>query len=127
MKAFKTIVSGLTIAACSLARPCRGLGDRIDATTPPRTGMELSPAFTGQVRLSDENYTKHAPPDLPRGGLRLKALQYGSFSSMAKCLKTPEELLRINGDYIQHRKYELLGIVVQEGELWSSTGGLPWL
>lgn len=91
-------------------------------------GMELSKGvyWTGSDYRT-ENYIEYTPneavtPVVVSGS---KLCNYGSFSSMANLLEKEGKhvIAGINGDYYVMANYEPLGIVVQNGELWSSDAG----
>ncbi|MDR1131035.1 MAG: phosphodiester glycosidase family protein [Oscillospiraceae bacterium] len=91
-------------------------------------GMELSKGvyWTGSD-YQTENYIaldRNAPayPVVVSGS---KVCNYGSFSSMAALLEKQGKhvIAGINGDYFVLASYEPLGIIVQDGELWSSDAG----
>lgn len=92
------------------------------------TSMALSKGvyWTGSEHQT-ENYIEYTPsadiyPVVVSGS---KLCNYGNFSSMAALLgKEGKHVIGgINGDYYVTSTYEPLGLVVQDGELWSSDAG----
>ena len=105
------------------------LGELIDGhDTYLGAGMELSKGvyWTGSD-YQTENYIEYSPDSAVRPVVvsGSKLTNYGNFTSMATLLEREGKhvIAGINGDYYVMANYEPLGIVVQEGELWSSDAG----
>lgn len=105
------------------------LGDEVDGyETYLGTGMELSKGvyWTGSD-YQTENYIEYMPSDSvhPIVVSGSKLCNYGNFSSMAALMENEGKHVigGINGDYYVMASFEPLGIVVQDGELWSSDAG----
>lgn len=106
------------------------LGDQVDGYDGVYlgTGMALSKGvyWTGSD-YQTENFIEYTPsadvyPVVVSGS---KLCNYGNFSSMAALLEKQGKHVigGINGDYYVVSTNEPLGLVVQEGELWSSDAG----
>ncbi len=105
------------------------LGDLIDGhDTYLGAGMELSKGvyWTGSD-YQTENYIEYSPDSAVRPVVvsGSKLTNYGNFTSMANLLEREGKhvIAGINGDYYVVANNEPLGIVVQDGELWSSDAG----
>lgn len=129
-KLIRTLTSALT--ACALlcgSASAAVMGDEVDGyETYLGTGMELSKGvyWTGSD-YQTENYIEYTPsssvyPVVVSGS---KLCNYGNFSSMAALLEKEGKHVigGINGDYYEMASFEPLGLVVQNGELWSSDAG----
>ena len=102
------------------------LGDLINGhETYLGAGMELSKGvYWSGSDYQTENYIEYSPTSSVRPVVvdGSKVCNYGNFSSMAALLEKEGKhvIAGINGDYYVVANYEPLGIVLLNGELWSS-------
>ena len=102
------------------------LGDLINGhETYLGAGMELSKGvYWSGSDYQTENYIEYSPSSAVRPVVvdGSKLCNYGNFSSMAALLEKEGKHVigGINGDYYVVANYEPLGIVLLNGELWSS-------
>ena len=128
-----TVTIALTLAICTLLSVTAladVMGTRLTGySAAGGTGMTLARGiyWTGSD-YRNENYIEYtANSDVqPMVVYGSKLTNYGSFSSMASLLQSKgyHVVAGINGDYYNMSNYEPLGVVIYEGRLISSDGGL---
>jgi len=106
------------------------LGDEIDGYSTALTAtaqLGRGVYWTGSD-YRQENYIEYSPNEIvyPTVVYGSKLLNYGKFSTMAGLLEAQGKhvIAGINGDYYNTADYEPIGVVIVDGELISSDGGL---
>jgi len=128
-----TRITGIILAVCmllSISAFADVMGEYLTGYSAAQgTGMTLARGiyWTGSD-YRNENYIEYTANSAvqPMVVYGSKLTNYGSFSSMASLLQSSgyHVIAGINGDYYNMSNYEPLGVVIYEGRLISSDGGL---